>query len=230
MNEVDKAQPSPPHRSDKADKVKLSEEEGFVRQASEGDRSAFEKLYEKYLERTYRYIYGRIGSISDAEILTSETFTRAFEALSQGRYKGQDKSFEAWLFSIASELIHKQFPGERSTPRTKELSPLLEPNESESGRSNFSDAAVQREERDIFWQLVDKLPLMDQSIIILRHVYDLPYAEIAERFGGSVDACKYLHYAALWKLKLNAQEADLWGEISQGLLERKHKPRDSNPK
>ncbi len=98
----------------------------------------------------------------------------------------------------------------------EDLNDILETDEPMSEKGDILDTIVLKEERTALWQLVEELPVQDQSVIILRHIYELSYAQIAERLGRSEDACKQTHYRALKKLKLKVEEADLLGDISRG--------------
>jgi RNA polymerase sigma-70 factor (ECF subfamily) len=53
------------------------DERAAIRAAQE-DPNAFGELYEHYVDRIYTYIYHRVGSVHDAEDLTSRTFFRRF--------------------------------------------------------------------------------------------------------------------------------------------------------
>ena len=48
-----------------------TEEKDVLARASQGDREAFGKLYEQYVERIYNYVYYRTGNVHDAEDLTA---------------------------------------------------------------------------------------------------------------------------------------------------------------
>ena len=207
---------SPPNPSRKEDKLQQAEEARLVRQAMDGDMRALEALYEASLDDVFRYIYRRVENVFEAENLTSETFTRAVDLLAQKRYGWQGKPFKAWLIGIASNILKERYRSLRGTPVMEDLNDILEYNEPVSEKDDILDAIVQREERTALWQLVEELPMLDQSVIILRHVYELSYAQIAERLGRSQGACKQTHSRALKKLRLKAEEADLLGDISRG--------------
>jgi RNA polymerase sigma-70 factor (ECF subfamily) len=196
--------------------AQLAEEARLVQRAMEGDARAFAALYEANLDAVYRYIYRRLESVFEAENLTSETFTRAVDLLAQGRYKSQGKPFAAWLFGIAAKVLQERYRSLKSTPVMEDLHDILEHSELVSGEDDILDSIVQREEYSALWQLVEELPVRERSVIILRHVYELSYAQIAERLGGGEDACKQLHYRALKKLRRKAQGADLLGDVSRG--------------
>lgn len=62
------------------------------------DPYAFGILYQRYVARVYRYLYGKTGCAEDAEDLTAQVFTEVIEALPRYRPQG---NFAGWLFTIA---------------------------------------------------------------------------------------------------------------------------------
>jgi len=74
------------------------EDRQLVRQAQEGDLSAFDELIRRYQERVYATIYHMTSNHEDANDLTQETFVKAYKALSS--FKG-DSGFFTWVYRIA---------------------------------------------------------------------------------------------------------------------------------
>ena len=85
----------------------MPSEEGLVRQAIEGDQSAFTQLYNKHVDKISRYIYFRVHSKADAEDLTQEVFIEALRAISA--YKWRGVHFASWLFRIAHNQMVDYF-------------------------------------------------------------------------------------------------------------------------
>ncbi len=81
------------------------------------DPEAFGVLYDRYVDRIYRYLLGRTGHVQTAEDLTAETFLAALKGL--WRYRWTGKPFAAWLYRIAGAKIGDHYRGERV--RTVEL-------------------------------------------------------------------------------------------------------------
>ena len=66
-------------------------------QAAREDPVAFGRLYRHFVQPIYRYLYSQVGTVHDAEDLTSQTFITAYESLPRYRERGY---FSAWLFRI----------------------------------------------------------------------------------------------------------------------------------
>ncbi len=76
------------------------------------DAQAFGALYDRYVQRVYRYCYYRTSNTHEAEDLTAQIFLAALEGIP--RYR-QDGHFAAWLFSIARNKVaayHRRAPHE----------------------------------------------------------------------------------------------------------------------
>src|SRR5215213_7868971 len=65
------------------------------------DRQAFAALYDRYLDRVYRYSYVRLNNRESAEDATSLIFTKALDSIATHR----GPSFRAWLFTIAHNVV-----------------------------------------------------------------------------------------------------------------------------
>src|SRR5436305_1602880 len=83
----------------------------IVTRAQAGEAEAFGLLYDRYVDVVYRYIYYRVANATLAEDLTSETFLRALRRISSYTWQGRD--FEAWLVTIARNLIADHFKSGR---------------------------------------------------------------------------------------------------------------------
>ena len=89
--------------------TQTTDEPALVRLA-QTDAQAFGALYDRYVQRVYRYCYYRTNNPPDAEDLTAQIFLAALEGLP--RYR-QDGHFAAWLFSIARKKVadfHRRAP------------------------------------------------------------------------------------------------------------------------
>jgi RNA polymerase sigma-70 factor (ECF subfamily) len=144
------------------------------------DPAAFGRLYNHYVQPVYRYLYSRVGTVHDAEDLTSQTFMTAYESLPRYRERGY---FAAWLFRIARSRLIDYLRGSR-----REIG--LQAAEKGSTVQDTLGQVIQDEEMN---QL--------QTLICLRYVADLSFAEMAGVLGKREDAVKKSVYRLLARLK-----------------------------
>lgn len=142
--------------------------------------SDFKKIYEKWLDRVYRYCYFRVGSKKDAEDLTSQVFLKAYEGLPSYRHRGY---FAAWLFSIARARVADFYR------KKKNELPLVEAHEI-TDESNLSFQIAEKEILDEVLDLINCLSEKDQELLRLRFVAELTYREIGVIFHRREDSVR----------------------------------------
>jgi RNA polymerase sigma-70 factor, ECF subfamily len=155
------------------------------------DPAAFQRLYDLWMVRVYRYLYAQTGSAADAEDLTSAVFLAAYQALPRYRPQGQ---FGAWLFTIARNQVHSQ-----GRKRCREVDLEM------AGKlSDGADVQVEADRHDDILRLrrmLQSLPHDEQELIRLRYTAGLSFAEMAGVLNRKVDAVK----KALYRLQARLQ-------------------------
>lgn len=159
--------------------------------AAKGDPAAFGRLYDRYLQPVYRYLYSRLGNAHEAEDVTSQTFIAAYEALPKYREQGQ---FMAWLFRIARSKMNDHF-------RRNRFEVELDAAERISAGEDVLSELVHDEELIRLRSVIKNLNPEEQDLIRLRYVADLTFAEIADLLGRREDAVKKTVYRLLARLK-----------------------------
>jgi RNA polymerase sigma-70 factor (ECF subfamily) len=160
--------------------------------AAQTDVQAFGALYDRYVQRVYRYCYYRTNSAPDAEDLTAQIFLATLEALP--RYR-QDGHFAAWLFSIARKKVtdfHRRASHAPQSLNESTLPPI------------YTDLAIdvetsQRRERML--KQIQALKEEEQELIHLRYVAELSFAEMAKALQRNEDAVKKSLYRLMARLK-----------------------------
>lgn len=190
------------------DSIMLAQEEQrLLQRLFQGDPDAMEKLYESNVDAIYRWFLSRTRERAEAENLTSDTFTRALEALMGGKYTWKAPVI-TWLFGIARNVYREWCRAKPPTTSVEEL----DGDQQLSGDENdlFTDF-WQRETSKSLWRVVNRLPLDEQKILRWRFVYDLSYVEISRRLGISPAACKQKNYRAIQWLRQNIPTRDFDG-------------------
>lgn len=151
----------------------------------------FEELYDRYQPAVRRYLIGMCGDMLLAEELT-QVFVRA--AASLMLFRG-DCSVSVWLFRIARNTYLSWIERQRDAEiDTEEFYAL--PDQRRDG--NPEDQLLQAEQRATIRRAMGMLPERQRTLLLLRDLQDLSYAEIAVVLEISLAAVKVnLHRARL---------------------------------
>ena len=169
----------------------LPEDTSALVAAAREEPAAFGRLYDRYVQPIYRYIYSRVGSAHEAEDITSQTFMKAYESLNSYRERGL---FSAWLFRIAQSKLNDHFRRSRREVGLEEAGEILE-------REDALGVLIRAEELSRMRSIIGHLDEEQQELIRLRYVADLSFAEIADVLGRREDAVKKSTYRLLARLK-----------------------------
>src|SRR6267143_5674851 len=157
--------------------------DGF-RRAMEGTERVFERLVLDHQNRIYALGLAMTGNRHDAEEVAQDTFLRAYRAL--GTYppdRIRELKQKAWLHRIAVNVVRNRARGAK--PRTAEL------NGSESDLMPGPESrALQRAEMDDLACRLAVLPPRFREAVVLRHVHEMTYAEVAEALDQPVGTVK----------------------------------------
>lgn len=157
------------------DRIDLS----LIERCQKGHLESFGELVARYQMRLYNLAYRILHSHEEAEDVVQETFLNVFRALPN--FKGD--RFSPWVYKIASNLCLDFL--RRRRPNTVSLdAPVGEDGEM---IREIPDEAGLPEETALAEALgldiqkaIDSLPPKYRAVIVLRHVEDLTYEEIAD--------------------------------------------------
>jgi RNA polymerase sigma-70 factor (ECF subfamily) len=157
-----------------------------------GAVNTFEQLYDAYKPAITRYLLSMGGDVVLAEELTQEVFVRA--AASLLLFRG-DSTVSTWLFRIARNTYLSWAERQRDAEiNTEEFHALPD-----KGHNGDPEAQLlQAEQRATIRRAMTLLPERQRTILLLRDIQELSYAEIAAVLDMSLGAVKVnLHRARL---------------------------------
>ncbi len=165
-------------------------EQEIIEQCKKGNLKEFEKLYDSYFKKIYRFIYYRTGHKETAEDITSQTFIKALEKI-QGFDLGRG-TFSAWIYCIARNKVIDHYRTRKSELDISGVWGLgKDPNPDIEARDRLREA-------ENYLKKIKK----DQREIVLMRVWDgLSYKEIAEITGKNEANCKMIFSRTIGKLK-----------------------------
>ncbi len=157
-----------------------------------GRPEAFERLAGEYGDRIYRFARRMIGE-SGAEDIVQEVFMRVCRSVGSYRPVG---SFESWLFSIANNLCLDQARKRRRETSLEGLGEEMRAERFASSAPRPPDALEEEELRRAVLKAVERLPVEQRQVFLLREEGGLSFKEIAEVVGCPLNtALGRMHYA-----------------------------------
>jgi RNA polymerase sigma-70 factor, ECF subfamily len=167
------------------------------------DPDLLDRLIEQYQYRLFRYLVHLTGDREHAEDFFQETWIRVLERAHQ--YNAQWK-FEAWLFTIARNLVIDW----RRKKRPSSLDELMTPGEDAPAFEPASlpeesplERALQRESDASVQMLLGRVPAIFREVLVLRFQEGMKLEEIASITNAPIATVKsrlYRGLAALRKL------------------------------
>ncbi|MFA5865395.1 MAG: RNA polymerase sigma factor [Phycisphaerae bacterium] len=143
----------------------------LVRLVCSGQTEAYELLIRRQVKSVYAVVFRVLGNEADAEDITQETFLCALEKikLHDARF-----SFRNWLLKMATNLAINHL---RSRRRRIDFYRRL----AETGHPKVTVEGPLMREDDRRWceELLDRLPDDQRTAIVLFHLQEMPYTEVA---------------------------------------------------
>lgn len=162
--------------------------DALLARAARRDPDAFAELYCRHVDRVYRYLLSRVGNVQDAQDLTAQTFTAAFEGI--GQYNGQGV-FAAWLLGIARRKTADFFRGSRTVVSLELVEDVL---------TDAADVDDRLQMTEVIRALRQLSPDRAEAVA-LRVFGGLSAAEAGQIMGKGEDAINMLVHRAMRDLR-----------------------------
>lgn len=149
----------------------------LVAASKNGDQDAFAQLVQRYQRRVFNLVYRMLQQYEETTEITQETFLAAWQGLPA--FRG-DARFSTWLYRIAYNCSLKQLELRK---RDRALQVALETEQVLEDASNETRANAEIDARDrqaLIQEHLSHLPAKYRIVLILRHLQDMTYEEMAE--------------------------------------------------
>jgi len=162
-------------------------------------RKSFSKIYDKYINKIYRFVFLKVNSQEIAQDLTSETFLRGWESFKNGQ---TIENPQAFLYKIARNLVidHYREKGRRQIV-SADFTPIIDP------RTTLEEKIALNSDIEQVKVVLAGLKDDYQNIIIWRYLDDLPISDIAKMLDKSEEATRMLLSRALKSLRAHFRES-----------------------
>ena len=153
-----------------------------LQRAKEGDRKAFEEIYQLYHRRIYNAVYGMLSDPDDAQDVTQDVFIRLHDALPTLR---ADEAFSTYLYRIALNLCRDRARRKKrvrfqsmDTPRTDsegDVEPMEFPDMAKLPEEKLTNDELQSRVREA----VQTLSVDHKAVIVMHHFQGMEVNDIA---------------------------------------------------
>ncbi len=172
-------------------------EAALIERCQAGSLEAFDRLIALHENTVYRTALRLLGDAEDAADLAQEVWLTVFRKIGQFR---ADSRFSTWLYQITVNQARNRWRAEARRPREVSMDAPL-PGEEDSSEANRRDPppdpapsprerAAGREALAALQRELARLPESFREILILRHVENLSYEEIAEVLDAELGTVK----------------------------------------
>jgi RNA polymerase sigma-70 factor (ECF subfamily) len=157
-----------------------------------GEEGLFGELYLRYFDRVYTYLRIALQDADEAEDATQDVFIRTLQSIE--RYERRESPFRAWLFRIARNCAVTRV---RKRGRYTLSAPADLATRREATHARTEQEALGTIDDAELVRLIERLPMGQRHVIVLRYMLDLSYRDIAVTLGRSPDAVRQQHHRAL---------------------------------
>ena len=157
-------------------------------------RKTFSKIYDKYIEKIYRFVFFKVNSQETAEDLTSETFSKTWAF-----FKEKDKeidNIQAFLYKTARNLVIDHYRQKGKLNIVSAENPIIA-----DPRHNLKERAELNSDMELIIKAIAELKDDYQNVIIWSYLDDLSISEVSRLLGRTENATRVLLHRALNSLK-----------------------------
>jgi len=161
----------------------------------QGKESAFNEIVLRYQEKIYWVARRFLPNHPDADDIVQEVFIKAYERIAEFR---SESGLYTWLYRIAVNAslnaLRKQ--------KVREFFQVDTLLEYEDTAGEKPDQAVERDEhRKLIEEAIERLPVKQKAVFLMRYKDDLSYEEIADILKTSIGGLKANYFHALRKIE-----------------------------
>lgn len=180
----------------------IDEDFELVERFVAGDETAFNQLVRKYQKRIYWHARQMLGNHLDADEVTQEVLIVLYNKL-------KTFSFKSSLFTWIYRIVNTRSINQLRKNKIKNIFSIDDFAGSQLKSNNDPDSDIDnREKLNKLDSVIDKLPIKQKEVFIMRNFDELSYEEISQITGRSVGGLKANYFHALKKVteRMNENE------------------------
>jgi RNA polymerase sigma-70 factor (ECF subfamily) len=183
----------------------------LVAASKRGDQDAFAQLVQQHQRRVFNLVFRMLQQYEEASEVTQETFLAAWQGLPA--FRG-DARFSTWLYRIAYNCALKQLEQRK---REKALQVCMQTEEVIAQEQCLDAELEARARQALVQEHLANLPAKYRIVLVLRHLQDMTYEEMAEILTMPIGTIKTHLFRArnLLKERLETFEHE-WNSRTRG--------------
>jgi RNA polymerase sigma-70 factor (ECF subfamily) len=149
----------------------------LVKASQQGNQDAFAFLVQRHQRRVFNLVLRMLQDYEEASEITQEAFLAAWQGLPS--FRGEAR-FATWLYRIAYNCALKQLERrkrERSLQADLEAEQILEGANKQKQAEDILELCARQA---IVREQIEKLPAKYRMVLILRHLHEKTYEEMAD--------------------------------------------------
>jgi len=176
-----------------------TEEFSIIRDCRNGQSDQYAILVDRYRSLAYNCAYRMVGDPDAAQDLAQESFIAAYQGLKEFKFASR---FSSWLYAIIMNKCRDHLRAKRPGTSVDDLVEIRQ-----DRAPSPEERAASRQIGDVLQDALDGLPVEYREVLVLKHVQELAYSEIAEMLGTSVGALKVRAHRGREMLREKLEEA-----------------------
>ena len=187
----------------------------LVQASQRGDQDAFAALMQRHQRRVFNMILRMLQDYEEANEITQEAFLAAWKGLPA--FRGE-ALFSTWLYRIAYNCCLRQLE-QREQERTLQVAMRAEQILKRVNEEKLAEEIIElRDWQTAVRKQLEKLPTRYRLVLILRHLQEMTYEEMAEVLAIPVGTIKTHLFRARHLLKERLLAQHIYGSESRELL------------
>lgn len=167
----------------------------LIKKFIQGDRRAFEIIYDQIHQKVYRTVYFLATNKDDVNDLVSEVYIELFKSIERYNF---ESPFHSWINGL---IIRQVNNWNRQSWRKLRLFHRYKELEIQPPNQHLDEMILANEENEELLQWVEHLSFKLKSVIVLRYYHDYTYDEIAGILCIPIGTVKSRHNQAILKLR-----------------------------
>lgn len=164
-------------------------------------KKQFNKIYDEYVDKIYRFVYVKVSSRETAEDLTSQAFMKSWQVIKGG---GDIKNPKAFVYQIARNLVIDFYREKAKRPTVPEEFMASVPDH----RVGIEKQAQLSADLEKTMKLLGKIKPEYQDVVMWHYLDDLSVKEIAGILQKPENNVRVTLHRALNSLKEEAKKLE----------------------